>query len=266
MHPPTLEQVLRGALSREKKRNFHYLSTFRYPKAGGFQSFMRGMLRPELLRLAKRVIRLDPAVQKIEFADGSFAHYDRLISTMPLPELIRAIDPAQVPSAVRAAADELFCSSLVLVDVAVARADLFNDHWFYVYDEDITFARGHFPHMLSPCNAPTGCGSIQVEIYHAPHKPLPSAPDALPERAIEELIRIGILKDKREVLWARSRNVRYANVVFDRRRSAALSAVQAWLDERGILRAGRYGEWAYFWTDDSVKSGWRAADSVLLGS
>lgn len=266
MHPPTLEQVIRGALVPKQAGSFHYLSQFRYPLKGGFQSFMRALLRPQILHLRKRAIRIDAAHKKLEFADGSSAHYEHLISTLPLPELIRAIDPAQVPNDVRAAADELLCSSLVLVDVAVSRRDLFNDHWFYVYDEDISFARGHFPHMLSPENAPEGCGSIQVEVYHAPHKPLPASPELLPERAVEELMRMGLLRNKAEVRWARSRQVRYANVVFDRRRNRALSAVQEWLDARGILRAGRYGEWAYFWTDDSVRSGWRAADTVLANA
>jgi protoporphyrinogen oxidase len=263
IYPPTLEQMLRGALTPATSEDFHYLSAFRYPLEGGFQSFMRGMLRPEILQLGKRLVRLAPAQQKLEFSDGSVVHYERLISTIPLPELIRTIDPAQVPSDVQAATDKLLCSSLVLVDVAVNRPDLFQHHWFYVYDEDVSFARGHFPHMLSPRNAPPQRGSIQVEIYHTPHKPLPSAPELLAERAVDELIRIGILKSPTEALWARSRQVQYANVIFDHQRSAALSAIQSWLDELGILRAGRYGEWAYFWTDDAVRSGWRAAQRVL---
>jgi hypothetical protein len=85
----------------------------------------------------------------------------------------------------------------------------------------------------------------------------------LPERVVAELVRMGILRSKEEVLWARSREVRYANVVFDRRRSPALTVILPWLSEQGILSAGRYGEWAYYWTDDAVRSGWRAADRVL---
>jgi protoporphyrinogen oxidase len=263
MHPPTLEEVIRGALQPKQSGSFHYLSQFRYPRSGGFQSFMRGLLRPDILRLNKRVVRIDASHKKLEFADATAAHYEQLISTLPLPELIRAIDPAQVPSEVRAAAGELLCSSLVLIDVAVSRRDLFDDHWFYVYDEDICFARGHFPHMLSPANAPEGCGSIQLEVYHAPHKSLPAAPELLPERAVEELVKMGLLTSLQEVKWARSREVRYANVVFDHRRTRALATIVPWLDAQGIFRAGRYGEWAYFWTDDAVRSGWRAADQVL---
>lgn len=263
MYPPKLEEVVRGALVPDQGGNFHYLSKFRYPARGGYQSFMRAMLRPELLRLGKRVTRLSLSHKQLEFADGSSSHYEHLISTMPIPELIRAIDPTELPSAIRAASEALLCSSLVLVDVAVSRSDLSAHHWFYVYDEDIGFARGHYPHMLSPHNAPPNCGSIQLEIYHSRYKPLTAAVSTLPERTVAELVRMGILRDKSEVRWASSREVPYANVVFDKQRSDALALIQPWLDEHGLTCAGRYGDWAYHWTDDAVKSGWRAADAVL---
>lgn len=123
MYPPKLEEIVRGALVPDQAGDFHYLSKFRYPSRGGFQSFMLGMLRPELLRLGKRLVRLRLANQQLEFDDGSVCHYEKIISTMPLPELIRVVEPSEVPSAVRDAADALLCSSLVLVDVAVERAE-----------------------------------------------------------------------------------------------------------------------------------------------
>jgi protoporphyrinogen oxidase len=265
MYPPKLEEVVRGALVPDQGGEFHYLSRFRYPARGGFQSFMRGMLRPELLRLGKRLARLRLAGKELQFEDGSSRHYEHIICTMPLPELIRAIEPSEVPSAVRAASEELLCSSLVLIDVAVERPDLAAHHWFYVYDEDISFARGHFPHMLSAHNAPAGRGSIQLEVYHSRHKPLETSAELLPERVVDELVKTGVLRRKQEVLWAQSRQVRYANVIFDHHRSAALGVIQPWLAGRGVLCAGRYGDWAYHWTDDAVRSGWRAADQLLAG-
>jgi protoporphyrinogen oxidase len=262
MYPPKLEEVIRGALTAEQRGDFHYLSKFRYPKKGGYQSFMGAMYKPELLRLGKRVLSIDPKKKKIAFSDGSAVFYEYLISTMPLDALVRAMDPGQVPAAVRSATEKLLCSSLVLVDVAVRRPDLSRHHWFYVYDEDISFARGHYPHMLSAGNAPTGCGSIQLEVYHSRYKSLDTSVAELPERVVGDLGRMGIV-EKGDVLWARAREVTYANVVFDEARGPALSVIEPWLDEQRILRAGRYGEWAYLWTDDAVRSGWRAADRVL---
>lgn len=262
IYPPKLEDVVRGALMPVSGEGFHYLSTFRYPSQGGYQSFMRSMYHPESISCDKRVAKLDLSAKRVSFYDGSSANYDALISTMPLPDLIRAIVPGQAPKEVRDAAEKLLCSSLVLVDVAVRRSDLSDAHWFYVYDEDISFARGHYPHMLAPKNAPPGCGSIQLEVYHSKHRPLPCRAPELPQRVVRELVALKILRSESEVLWARHREIQYANVIFDHARAGALAILLPWLKSVGILLAGRYGEWNYAWTDDAVKSGWAAAEAA----
>ena len=235
------------------------------PRSGGYQSFMRAMLREDLLRLGREVACVDLRGRRLHFTDGSEAGYDRLVSTMPLPELVARTDPAQVPSDVRAASEALLCTSIVLVDIAVRRSDLSAHHWFYVYDEEISFSRATFPHMLSPENAPPGSGSIQVEVYHSRSRPLPCAPASLPDRVVAELVRLGVLESAGEVIWARHREVQYGNVVFDHQRAAALGTIRPWLKEHGVESAGRYGEWAYFWTDDATRSGWAAAARILDG-
>ena len=41
--------------------------------------------------------------------------------------------------------------------------------------------------------------------------------------------------------------------------------MRGYLEDAGIRTCGRYGEWAYFWTDDSFKSGEAAAERALGG-
>jgi len=57
--------------------------------------------------------------------------------------------------------------------------------------------------------------------------------------------------------------VPYANIIFDHDRPKALETVRGFLQDVGIETCGRYGEWAYFWTDDSFKSGEAAAERAL---
>jgi protoporphyrinogen oxidase len=261
IYPPKLEEVVRGSLSADHEGDFHYLSECRYPRRGGYQTFAGALVHEDALRLGSRVVGIDLANTLLRFADGSARPYDKLISTMPLPELIRSIDHA--PEDVRRAAEELLCTSVVLVDIAVSRSELSEHHWFYVYDEGISFSRVSFPHMLSPANAPEGCGAIQVEVYHSPHRRLPCAPESLPTRVVEELVRLNVLASPGEVMWVRHREVPYANVVFDLRRAPALDTILPWVRDAGIVLAGRYGEWGYHWTDDATRSGWQAAQHVL---
>lgn len=264
MYPPKLEEVIRGALSPSFDGEFHYLRGFRYPASGGYQAFMAGMAHPEHIVLGKRLVELDPMARWIRFSDGSELTYEHLISTMPLPDLVRAIPVDKVPAQVRAAADALLCTSVVLVDLAVARPDLSPHHWFYVYDDDVSYSRVHFPHRLAPRNAPEGRGSIQAEIYFSAHRPLPSAAGGLVERTVDELIAMHILSSPADVLWGRQRTVPFANVVFDHQRASALGVIRPWVEQHGITLAGRYGEWGYHWTDDATRSGWSAADQILI--
>ena len=60
-------------------------------------------------------------------------------------------------------------------------------------------------------------------------------------------------------------HIEYANVIFDLECDAALATVHGYLDEIGIAYCGRYGDWAYIWTDESFMSGEKAAQKVLDG-
>jgi hypothetical protein len=57
--------------------------------------------------------------------------------------------------------------------------------------------------------------------------------------------------------------LRYANIIFDLDRAAALKTVHSYLDDLGIAYCGRYGDWGYMWTDESFKSGELAAERAL---
>ena len=47
--------------------------------------------------------------------------------------------------------------------------------------------------------------------------------------------------------------VRYANIIFDLERAAALETVHGYLDDIGIAYCGRYGDWGYLWTDEVIQ-------------
>jgi protoporphyrinogen oxidase len=155
----------------------------------------------------------------------------------------------------------LACTSVALVNVGLERDQGFPDcHWAYVYDEDLLPSRIHFPHRLSPHNTPPGCGSVQAEVYFSRRRPLPAA-DVV-EPVVDDLRRLGILKKYDHIVFAVQQTVPYANVLFDHDRAPSLATVQGYLAERGVVCCGRYGEWAYYWSDDAILSGRRAAERV----
>jgi len=168
------------------------------------------------------------------------------------------------PADVVEASRRLACSTCILVNIGVNRHDLSKAHMTYFYDEDICFTRLGFPHMLSATNAPARTGNIQAEVYFSDkYKPLVGSPDDWIEPVIRDLRRCGILTEDDQILSRGAMLLRYANIIFDLERAAALKIVHAYLDELGIGYCGRYGDWGYMWTDESFKSGELAAERVL---
>jgi protoporphyrinogen oxidase len=261
IYRPSLEEMLRGALSPSAPQ-VHYITHFRYPKDGGFMSYLKKFVPLGNLKLNHELVSINPRVRRLTFSNGHETQYDSLISSVPLPDLIRMIQG--VPQDVVEAAGRLACSTLVLVNIGVNRQDLSGAHMTYFYDEDICFARLGFPHMLSATNAPAGAGSIQAEVYFSEkYKPFSGSPNDWIEPVIRDLRRCGLLHQEDRVLFSRAMLLRYANIIFDLDRTAALKTVHGYLDELGIAYCGRYGDWGYMWTDESFKSGELAAERAV---
>jgi protoporphyrinogen oxidase len=261
IYRPSLEEVLRGALSPSAPQ-VHYITHFRYPSEGGFVSYLKKFVPLGSLKFKHKLVSIDPRARQLSFANGIVVQYDAIASSVPLPELVRMI--RGVPQDILDASRRLACSTCVLVNVGVDRNDLSDAHITYIYDEDICFTRLSFPHMLSASNVPPGAGSIQAELYFSDkYKPLTGSPDEWIEPVITDLRRCGLLRDNGRILFSSAMLLRYANIIFDLERAAALETVHGYLDDIGINYCGRYGDWGYLWTDESFKSGENAAQKIL---
>jgi protoporphyrinogen oxidase len=261
IYRPSLEEVLRGALSASAPQ-IHYITHFRYPSEGGFVSYLKKFVPMGSLKFNHELESIDPRARQLKFSNGVVAQYDALVSSVPLPDLVRMI--RGVPQDVLDASRRLACSTCVLVNIGVDRNDLSNAHISYFYDEDICFTRLSFPHMLSVSNVPAGKGSIQAEVYFSDkYKPMSGSPDDLIKPVIADLRRCGVLKESDQIVFSSAMLVKYANIIFDLERTDALKTVHGYLDDIGINYCGRFGDWGYLWTDESFKSGENAAQMVL---
>jgi protoporphyrinogen oxidase len=261
IYRPSLEEVLLGALTPSAPHK-HYITHFRYPDHGGFMSYLTKFVPRGRLKLGHQLVALDPKARLLRFTNGVTARYDALISSVPLPDLIRLI--RDVPPDVADAARRLACSTCVLVNIGIDRSDVSDATMIYFYDEDICFTRLSFPHMLSATNVPPGTGSIQAEVYFSEkYRPLTGTPDDCIAPVIADLRRVGLIRENDRILTSASMLVKYANIIFDLDRAKALEIVHGFLNEIGIHYCGRFGEWGYLWTDESFKSGEEAAQKAL---
>jgi protoporphyrinogen oxidase len=260
LYQPKLEEVFRGAL-QEKSDDVHYISGFRYPSRGGFVAYLEAFRKIANIKLGHQVVRIDPKERVLYFKNGAVAGYDAVVSSIPLPELIPMIVGA--PPDVVEAAGRLACSEVVIVSLGIDRADLVDAHWSYFYDRDIFFTRLSTPHLQSPNNVPPGCGSLQAECYYSKNtgrsiavRGLHRARDCRPEA-----LRRAAETDR--ILFRHAMHIPYANVIFDLESGPSAAAVHGYLDDVGIDYCGRYGDWAYIWTDQSFVSGEKALHKGL---
>lgn len=261
LYQAKLEEVLRGALL-PSTQDVHYIDGFRYPSYGGFVAYLKRFMESSDLRLGHALAAIDPKKKEVRFANEAIVSYKGLISSVPLPELVPMIQG--VPQDVREAAAKLACTEVVIVNLVLNRPDLIDAHWTYIYDQDVFFTRLSTPHKQSPHNVPPGCGSIQAECYYSKkYRPLHHQPKDCIEPTIRDLKRIGILREDDTILFRDVMHIKYANVIFDLERAEALKIVHGYLDDVGIAYCGRYGDWAYIWTDEAFMSGEKAADKVL---
>ena len=263
MYRPSLAEILEGALGVERPST-HYVTEFRYPLEGGFCSYLRPFARMTELRLGHEVTAVDPVARTVTFANGRRQPYSSLVSSLPLPVLVERLTGA--PEDVQKAAQRLSFSSVVIVNLGVARDHLSDTPISYVYDEDIVFARLNFPYRLAPSTVPAGASSVQAEIYVSErYRPLVGQPADFIPRVIADLTRMGVLRDDDRILHRDAHLTRFANVIYDHDRDAALVPVLDHLRKIGIATCGRYGEWSHHWTDESFVSGEQAAEAALAG-
>lgn len=247
---PDIETVLYGAFESETP-NAYYASEMRYPKKGGYKEFLRKMAEQCKIELSHNVIEIDTDTKVIRFSAGNTVEYTTLISSIPLPEYPKLIK--SMPEHVREACSRLDCAGVALISFGFNRSDIPKYLWFYVYDEDIPFARCYSPSMKSKDNAPDGCSSLQMEIYFSDKKPL-NGSEALTKLCIDKLDKMGICS-KSDIAVQDFRTVKYGNVIFYHGMEDDRQTVLEYLDSLGIKTVGRFGRWDYLWSDQSLLSG-----------
>lgn len=255
MYSPDLAQVLRGSYEVQDE-TFYYTKYMRYPKKGGFRSILDECRKGLDIRFNKEVVKINPKEKIVIFKDGTIEKYERLISSIPLPEIVGMID--NIPKTVVEAGGKLHNTCGYMVSLGFRRPDVAKHLWFYIYDEDILSARVYSPSLKSPDNVPEGCSSLQAEVFFDCKADIPNEEVVL-RNTIDKLVEMGLFKEE-EIVVKDIRFEKYANVTFDKDIYKNRQIVLDYLKEQNIESIGRFGKWEYMWTFQAFEDGRKIGD------
>ncbi|MBI4878968.1 MAG: FAD-dependent oxidoreductase [Planctomycetes bacterium] len=240
-----LEDVIRSGLGARTEGYTHQIA-FRYPLCGGFQTIFDRIAAPIRDRIHTGV-----AVRRIERRGKRFAVdgnlYDRVISTMPLPELAEVL--ADWDSAAREAARALQHRSVTSVLFGIDAESVRPISWLYVpHAAQGPCNRVTYLSNYSPRNAPLGRGSIQAEVTHA--GPL-ALDDGFLDGLRQRFHELGLLRRERVDVMHHHCN-EWGYILFDRDFTRKRRLAVEGAERSGVLPLGRFGRFDYHNSDQCV--------------
>ena len=222
---------------------------------------------PKSVQLQKAAVEVDPVAKVVVFADGSSTTYDRLVTTMPLTELVKRITGC--PAEVLDAAADLHHTEGLFVGIGVADDCPSTKCWMYFPESDSPFYRvTYLSNYSSQVTPGPGHFSLLAEVSSSPYKR--EDPDDVVERTIKGMVASELLTPEQaehKLVSKQLLRVPYSYPVPTRRRDQALAVIQRWLMANDIYSRGRFGAWRYEIgnTDHSVMMGVELADLLVSG-
>jgi protoporphyrinogen oxidase len=197
-------------------------------------------------------------------AGGERVPIGELLSTAPLPDLVRWLRP-ELPGELGRAADALRFRALTFVNLMLARADFSENTWMYVASGALRTSRIQEPKRRSAAMAPEGRTSLMLEVpCDVGDATWRSGVDELREGGVRELDRLGFRVD--DVLDSFCVRVAHGYPVYhlgyDRDRRALLAEVDRFANVRS---AGRQGLFRYVFMDAAMRMGIQSAEQMLEG-
>ena len=230
-----------------------------YPRRGGFEELFKHFAQHiPALELNSQVAHIDPLAQVATTRDGRTYKWNCLVSTLPLPILLRMIETT--PAELQALADSLDFMSLRVELILVGRRLETPIQRIYVADPEIPPHKIALNHNSSASLRQRPRHAIMAEVSVSDEKPVDV--DQIAPKTIALLRELGILTTPDDVMWTDHVDVKYAYPVYTHQRPAQVQAIKEWLATYHIYTVGRFGDWEYINSDRCLMQGLRLGQQL----
>jgi protoporphyrinogen oxidase len=248
---PPISDIIKSSIGIETEGYTHQ-SRFFYPRIGGIQALIN-----HLERWTKDNLVADFDAKYLRKEDGVWIvsngkeerTYDKVVSTIPIQDLIKALD---APKRVTTAASNLLYNSLISIMIGIDKSKLNDLSWLYIPDKHVLPHRVSFPSNFSQKTAPKGKSSALAEVTTTFGSRIWRMKDEdITKRVVDELHSLRLL-NKDDVCFKRIKRSKYAYVITDLNYSENIKIVKSYTNDVGIDLLGRFAEFKYLNMDDCI--------------
>ena len=241
------EKVIKNTFFQNNE-SVETFNEFKYPKKNGFYGFFK-----KDFEKYKNIVSNNVKIKKIDLKKRMIIYnnhnkpYEKIYSSIPLPELKKYIN---FPKKISKCLDSLEYTSLYMINIIIKKGAIRNDHdWNYVYDKGSNISRISILNNINNIKTSKNIG-LQLEMFK-----LGSEKYKLNlEKEINKFIKIFNIK-KTDIVDFKNNFVEYSYIISKNSNKKNVSLIKNYLNKYEIYPFGLYGDWIYYWSDQSFMKG-----------
>ncbi|MDH5392573.1 MAG: FAD-dependent oxidoreductase [Gammaproteobacteria bacterium] len=269
----SLAKAIKHSLLASRRRQLATLSNrFLYPRWGIGQiadKLTAKIRQSNSVHTGMRVLKLNHSnliinnVEVQQAGQKKCLSGDSFISSIPLPALVRAMNPSP-PAKVVAAASQLGSRDLLTVTLMLNCAKVTDQSWIYLPEKKIAFGRLHEPSNWSACLSPEGKTHLVLEYFCTRGDSIWNASDkSLTDSSIDQLVTLGLIKCDM-VFDSLVTRIANAYPLFEVGYQQHCQTIYDYLDQfSNLYTAGRSGMFRYYNMDHAMMAGIDAAEKIM---
>jgi protoporphyrinogen oxidase len=266
----SLGEVVLSMLNLSSQRHKTLVDQFAYPIEGTGIVYER---MASHIRKLGGIIHTSTPVEKILLDghrvtglvtdEGSVHHHSKVISTMPLTQLVSRL-PDNPPEVVEAC-DSLRFRNTIIVYLLIKESKLFPDNWVYIHASDLHCGRiTNFRNWVPELYGSETSSILAMEYWCNTDDPEWTGPDSAMEDLAREEIMRSRLAENITVLDAKVLRIPKCYPVYKSGYQDHIATISDHLQKfEGIQVIGRYGSFKYNNQDHSILMGLLAAENIL---
>lgn len=241
-----IREVLRNIIFGKEDSAWGPNKEFGYPLnggTGGLFTRMASFLETNI-EYDRSAVEIDIENQELILADGGKYEYDILISTIPIPELMKMI--VTPPESLNNLRNSFLTNQGIMTGIGIRKPCPSNKNWIYFPQKKHPFYRVTYLSNYSPENTPDAeYFSLLCEIstgdktsYHA---------ESIVDETVEGLIDASFLEmdDRDRIVSTWVAEIPYSLPVPFLGRNRDIGRIHGFLEQNKIFSRGRFGAWKY---------------------